>query len=90
MAKVAMPKDLLEEAEDHFQEGLLGPPVESEKGVPKHIGVGFITWSASLEEARLSNYCPAAVWLFALPKGSQDLIPWDTKIREASASRTKI
>lgn len=87
-------EDLLEEAEDLFQEGLPGLPVESEKGAPKflHIGVGFITWSASLEKAlpSFSRYCPAAVWLFAPPKGFQDLIPWATKIREATASRTKI
>jgi nitronate monooxygenase len=87
-------EDLLEEAEDLLQEGAADTPVESERGIPKFlpIGVGFITWSASLEKAlpSFSRYCPAAVWLFAPPKGFQDLIPWVTKIREATASRSKI
>ncbi|GKZ84476.1 hypothetical protein AnigIFM56816_009809 [Aspergillus niger] len=87
-------EDLLDEAEDLLREGQADTPVESENGVPKSlpVGVGFITWSASLEKAlpSFSRYCPAAVWLFAPPKGFQDLIPWTTKIREATASRTKI
>lgn len=87
-------EDLLEEAEDLFQEGPPDTPIESEKGFPKflRIGVGFITWSASLEKALpcFSRYYPAAVWLFAPPKGFQDLVPWATKIREATTSRTKI
>ncbi|QKX64811.1 uncharacterized protein TRUGW13939_11987 [Talaromyces rugulosus] len=87
-------EDLLEEAEDLLQDGQADTPVESENGVPKFlpVGVGFITWSASLEKAlpTFSRYFPAAVWLFAPPNGFQDLIPWTTKIREATASRTKI
>ncbi|KAJ5113636.1 hypothetical protein N7456_002170 [Penicillium angulare] len=87
-------EDLLEEAEDLLLEGKGDAAVESEPGVPKFlpVGVGFITWSASLEKAlpSFSKYCPAAVWLFAPPKGFQDLIPWVTKIREATSSRSKI
>ncbi|OJJ77442.1 hypothetical protein ASPBRDRAFT_112425 [Aspergillus brasiliensis CBS 101740] len=88
-------EDLLEEAEDLLQEGQTDTPVEeTANGVPKFlpVGVGFITWSASLEKAlpSFSRYCPAAVWLFAPPNGFQDLIPWTTTIREATASRTKI
>ncbi|KAJ5200538.1 Aldolase-type TIM barrel [Penicillium cf. griseofulvum] len=86
--------DLLEEAEDLLQEGVADISAENEKGTPKFlpIGVGFITWSASLENAlpAFSRYCPAAVWLFAPPKGFQDLIPWATKIREATASKSNI
>ncbi|KAI9368493.1 hypothetical protein BJX61DRAFT_523707 [Aspergillus egyptiacus] len=64
------------------------------KSPPKSlpVGVGFITWSASLETAlpALSRYCPAAVWLFAPPTGFSDLIPWATKVRQATGSQTKI
>lgn len=87
-------EDLLEEAEDLLQDGQSYTPAESEAGVPKFlpVGVGFITWSASLEKAlpSFSRYCPAAIWLFAPPNGFQDLIPWTSKIREATALRTKI
>ncbi|GFF93021.1 oxidoreductase, 2-nitropropane dioxygenase family, putative [Aspergillus udagawae] len=87
-------EDLLEEAEDLLQEGEADAPAGSETGSSKFlpVGVGFITWSASLEAAlpSFSRYCPAAVWLFAPPTGFQDLIPWATKIREATAYRTNI
>lgn len=87
-------EDLLEEAEDLLEEEAADARVESERAIPKFlpIGVGFITWSASLDKALpcFSRYCPAAVWLFAPPNGFQDLIPWATKIRGATSSRTKI
>ncbi|KAJ5244437.1 hypothetical protein N7489_004533 [Penicillium chrysogenum] len=87
-------EDLLEEAEDLLQEGTAESPIKVEEGTPKFlpVGVGFITWSASLEKAlpSFSRYCPAAVWLFAPPQGFRDLIPWATRIREATACRTKI
>lgn len=87
-------EDLLEEAEDLLQEGSAVTSPENEQGTPKFlpIGVGFITWSASLEKAlpSFTRYCPAAVWLFAPPTGFKDLIPWVAKIRKATASRTRI
>ncbi|GAM42107.1 2-nitropropane dioxygenase family protein [Talaromyces pinophilus] len=87
-------EDLLEEADDLLQEGSSITPTQTWEGTPKFlpVGVGFITWSASLEKAlpSFARYCPAAIWLFAPPTGFKDLIPWVTKIKEATASRTKI
>ncbi|KAL1847338.1 hypothetical protein Plec18167_001419 [Paecilomyces lecythidis] len=56
------------------------------------VGVGFITWSASLDTAipAIQKYCPCAAWLFAPPTGLQDLIPWAAKIRAATSHKTKI
>ncbi|KAL2830686.1 hypothetical protein BJY01DRAFT_227038 [Aspergillus pseudoustus] len=91
-------EDLLEEAEN-LLEGDEGTPPTVERCTtetpnPKFVpvGVGFITWSASLEKTlpTFTRYCPAAVWLFAPPKDFRDLIPWANKIREATAGRTKI
>ncbi|KAJ5281297.1 hypothetical protein N7478_006669 [Penicillium angulare] len=102
MAKVAMPKLAVAVSKAGglgfiaagYHKGHGDTTLESINGVPKFlpVGVGFITWSASLEKAlpSFSRYCPAAVWLFAPPKGFQDLIPWVTKIREATSSRSKI
>lgn len=56
------------------------------------VGVGFITWSASLETAlpALGKYRPCAVWLFGPARGFEDLIPWATRIREVTSQQTKI
>ncbi|KAF7585355.1 hypothetical protein BBP40_011165 [Aspergillus hancockii] len=56
------------------------------------VGVGFIAWSASLQTAipALQKYRPCAVWLFAPPTGFQDLTPWATQIRAATAQKAKI
>lgn len=56
------------------------------------VGVGFITWSASLETAlpALRKYRPCAVWLFAPPTGFVDLTLWATKIRDVTSHKTKI
>lgn len=56
------------------------------------VGVGFITWSASLETAlpALQKYRPCAVWLFAPPAGLPSLIPWVSRIRHVTANNTKI
>lgn len=64
----------------------------SEESTMLPVGVGFITWSASLETAipAIKKYRPCAVWLFAPPTDYQDLIPWATKIRAATSQRTKI
>ncbi|GAD95918.1 oxidoreductase, 2-nitropropane dioxygenase family, putative [Paecilomyces variotii No. 5] len=56
------------------------------------VGVGFITWSASLDAAigPIQKYRPCAVWLFAPPTGFRDLVPWATKIRAVTSQKTKI
>lgn len=56
------------------------------------VGVGFITWSASLKTAlpALEKYRPCAVWLFAPPTDFHDLVPWVTQIRDATSQKTKI
>ncbi|KAE8385648.1 hypothetical protein BDV23DRAFT_164534 [Aspergillus alliaceus] len=56
------------------------------------VGVGFITWSASLKTAipALRKYRPCAVWLFAPPTDFHDLATWATEIRAATSQRTKI
>jgi Dioxygenases related to 2-nitropropane dioxygenase len=56
------------------------------------VGVGFITWSASLVDAlpAFKKYCPCAIWLFAPPHGFQDLVPWATQIRQATSHKTQI
>ena len=55
------------------------------------IGVGFLTWGASLEVAlaALIAHPVAAVWLFA-PRQLSDLVEWARSIRDISANRTKI
>ncbi|CRG86104.1 hypothetical protein PISL3812_03107 [Talaromyces islandicus] len=56
------------------------------------VGVGFITWSASLQTAipAIKKYRPCAVWLFAPSTGHQDLVPWATEIRAVTSHKTKI
>lgn len=90
-------EDLLEEAEKLLFETSTPDAkikAETEFKSPKFlpIGVGFITWSASLEKALpcFSKYCPAAVWLFAPANGVKDLVPWANQIRKATASKIKI
>lgn len=55
------------------------------------IGVGFINWGADLDiTARLvSEYKPAAIWLFA-PRQMSTLADWSERIRKVSDGRTKI
>jgi nitronate monooxygenase len=90
-------EDLLEEAEKLLlQESMpeMKMKTETETEGPKllPIGVGFITWSASLEKAlaSFSRYCPAAFWLFAPARGFKDLIPWAEQIRKVTVDRTRI
>ncbi|KAL2129355.1 hypothetical protein VTI74DRAFT_7904 [Chaetomium olivicolor] len=56
------------------------------------VGVGFITWSASLETAlpAIEKHRPCAAWLFAPPSGLRDLVPWVDQIREVTERKTKI
>lgn len=90
-------EDLLEEAEKLLlQESTpdLKIKAETEGKGPKFlpIGVGFITWSASLGKALpcFPRYCPAAVWLFAPANGFKDIISWADQIRKATAGKTRI
>ena len=55
------------------------------------IGVGFLTWGASLDLAlqALQTHPVAAVWLFA-PRQLSDLLEWAKSIRQISENRTKI
>jgi len=87
-------EDFLEEADYQLFSQEENPQTETKKLEPKFlpVGVGFITWSASLNDAMpaFKKYWPCAVWLFAPPRGFQDLVPWATQIREATSHRTKI
>lgn len=55
------------------------------------IGVGFLNWGADLSKAleAIKKYVPAAVWFFA-PRTNDDLALWTRRVREVSATRTKI
>jgi nitronate monooxygenase len=55
------------------------------------IGVGFLVWGASLEQAlkALQAHPVAAVWLFA-PRRTSDLREWARSIRRTSNHKTKI
>jgi nitronate monooxygenase len=50
------------------------------------LGLGFILWAAKLEDiiAAVSEFKPAALWLFAAPNGTTDYVTWTTKLREVS------
>ncbi|KAH8696428.1 hypothetical protein BGW36DRAFT_462296 [Talaromyces proteolyticus] len=81
--------DLLEEATNLLSDRKI---IHSNDFSVLPVGVGFITWSASLKTAIpvIRKHCPCAVWLFAPPTGFQDLVPWATQIRDATSNRTKI
>lgn len=87
-------EELLVEAEHLLRDSAITQSVrtESSSASPKFvpIGVGFITWSASLGTAikSFTKYRPAAVWLFAPGNGIQDLIPWATEIRQMTQGKT--
>lgn len=87
-------EDLLEEADDQLSEQKANNQTEGNTLEPKFlpVGVGFITWSASLDAAMpaFKKYWPCAVWLFAPPHGFQDLVPWATRIRETTSHKSKI
>lgn len=83
-------EESLEEAANLLSEGSDALAIGESGTLP--VGVGFITWSASLEVAipALRKYRPYAVWLFAPPRSIHDLIPWVQQIREATSHATKI
>ncbi|WJG37394.1 uncharacterized protein FOBCDRAFT_246320 [Fusarium oxysporum Fo47] len=83
-------EESLEEAANLLSEGNDALAIGESGTLP--VGVGFITWSASLEVAipALRKYRPYAVWLFAPPRSIHDLIPWVQQIREATSHATKI
>ncbi|KAK7214867.1 hypothetical protein V2G26_002870 [Clonostachys chloroleuca] len=83
-------EDLLEEAAKLLSKASDALAIGESGTLP--VGVGFITWSASLEAAlpALRKYQPCAVWLFAPPTGIRDLIPWAKQIREVTSHATKI
>lgn len=87
-------EDLLEEAKDQLFDD--EETTQTERNPPQPVflpvGVGFITWSASLVDAlpAFQKYWPCAVWLFAPPHGFQDLVPWATQIRHITSHKTQI
>ncbi|KAJ0155398.1 Uncharacterized protein HZ326_2293 [Fusarium oxysporum f. sp. albedinis] len=83
-------EESLEEAANLLSEGSDALAIGESGTLP--VGVGFITWSASLEVAipALRKYRLCAVWLFAPPRSIHDLIPWVQQIREATSHATKI
>nr|CEG03786.1 unnamed protein product [Fusarium acuminatum CS5907] len=83
-------EESLEEATNLLSEGSDALAIGESDNLP--VGVGFITWSASLEAAipALRKYRPCAVWLFAPPRTIHDLIPWVQQIREATSHASKI
>lgn len=83
-------EDLLGEADDLLSGQERTKDITEPEFLP--VGVGFITWSASLSAAMpaFKKYWPCAVWLFAPPHSFHDLIPWVTQIRKATSYKTKI
>ncbi|KAF2141753.1 uncharacterized protein K452DRAFT_298419 [Aplosporella prunicola CBS 121167] len=67
------------------------PPLQTAHPDLLPIGVGFITWGASLPAAFdiLRKHPPSAVWLFA-PRSPAELTEWATAARDATAGRTKV
>jgi nitronate monooxygenase len=82
-------EELLQEATELFSDS---KTTGSDESTVLPVGVGFITWSASLQTAipAIKKYRPCAVWLFAPPTGYQDLVPWAIEIRAATSQKTKI
>jgi nitronate monooxygenase len=65
-------------------------------GIPQHgavlpVGVGFQVWNGNLDvsASAVSQYRPAAAWLFAPRHGQTDIDVWTKRLREASPE-TKI
>ncbi|QKX56945.1 uncharacterized protein TRUGW13939_04053, partial [Talaromyces rugulosus] len=79
-------EELLQEATELFSDS---KTTGSDESTVLPVGVGFITWSASLQTAipAIKKYRPCAVWLFAPPAGYQDLLPWATEIRASTSQK---